>query len=238
MSMELKDGKFNYTWDNDCIFKETCIKRKKGNCNETCNIRPEFEYLISSSNIPEKFQKPVVLNAEEEDLTAFQTLAQIKEDVLNFVKDGRVLYLWSHNIGNSKSSWSCKILNTYLALISNGNCFKDRAWFEYVPTFLLLSKEFKSEDRNIHIQNCMDRELIVIDDIGAVNNSNYDISVLSSIIDNRYSKNLATIYTSNLSPNELERNIGVRLADRVCSDIVIQLKGGGRRKSTSKYSKK
>ncbi len=64
------------------------------------------------------------------------------------------------------------------------------------------------------------------------------MSVLSSVIDTRYSKGLATLYTSNISPDNLELLLGARIADRILSDIVIELKGTGRRESTSEYKRR
>ena len=84
----------------------------------------------------------------------------------------------------------------------------------------------------------MNRELVVIDDLGAVQGSQYDLTNLSALIDKRYSSGLATIYTSNLSVDNLDSCIGSRLADRVASDIVIELKGTSRRSYTNTYTKK
>ena len=84
----------------------------------------------------------------------------------------------------------------------------------------------------------MKRDLVILDDIGAVQNSNYDISTLSNIIDYRYSNGLATIITGNIEPAKLESSIGVRLADRVLSDIAIEFKGGSNRTYTNTYTRK
>jgi DNA replication protein DnaC len=118
-----------------------------------------------------------------------------------------------------------------------GNGFKDRGWFEYIPSFLLLAKNFEDkEKRQEHINNLLNRDLVVLDDIGAVRNTQYDITVLSDIINTRYSKRLATIFTSNVAPTDLD--IDQRLVNRLESDIVIEIKGKSRRESTSTYKRK
>ena len=195
-------------------------------------------YLINTSNIPNEFRKKITLYPEREDLDAFHTLKDIQLDIELFTEQGRTLYLWSRFCGNAKTSWVTKIMNTYLAVMCYGNGYKDLAWFEYAPSFVLMAKEFKNNERLEHIKNLSERPLCIIDDIGAVNPSNYDMSVLSSIIDTRYSKGLATLYTSNISPDNLELLLGARNADRILSDIVIELQGTGRRGSTSEYKRK
>lgn len=227
-----------YQYSDECWFKDKCPKQKSVGCDSSCPIRSEFDYLINTSNIPDEFKKKKILYPEEVDLEAFNTLKDIQLDIENFTEQGRILYLWSSQCGVGKTEFATKILKTYLAVKCYGNGYKDLAWFEYAPSFVLMAKEFKSDERMEHIKNLSERQLCIIDDIGAVSPSNYDMSVLSSVIDNRYSKGLATIYTSNISPENLELLLGARIADRILSDIVIELKGTGRRQSTSTYQRK
>lgn len=144
------------------------------------------------------------------------------------------LYLTDNMIVTHNTSWVCKIMKTYLASICIGNEFRDRAWFEYIPSFLLLAKDFESTERKLHIEALAKRDLVILDDIGAVYNTQYDITVLSDIINTRYSNGLATMITSNISPSNMNKSL-TRLTDRMCSDIVLEIQGKGRRKSVSKY---
>lgn len=148
------------------------------------------------------------------------------------------LYLTDNMIVTHNTAWACKLMKTYLAVVCIGNGFRDRAKFVYVPSLLLLAKEFQNDSREETLDMLNKLDLVVIDDIGAVQNSNYDITVLSNIIDTRYRNGLATIFTSNLSPQELERVIGARLKDRVCSDVVIELKGSSHRRGTNVYKRR
>lgn len=229
---------YNYKYDSFCWFKNNCPREINIGCNELCPIRSEFDYLLNTSNIPDEFKKKVKLYPEDCDYDAFTTLKDIQLDIELFTEQGRILYLWSTECGVGKTSFVTKILKTFLAVKCYGNGYKDLAWFEYAPSFVLAAKEFKSEDRLERIKNLSERELCVIDDIGAVNPSNYDMSVLSSVIDTRYSKGLSTLYTSNISPENLELLLGARIADRILSDIVIEFRGLGRRQSTSEYKRR
>lgn len=229
---------YEYTYSENCILKDVCPRQKKIGCDSGCTIQPEFMYLYETSNIPKDMLQKTVLYPAKRDNDAFCTLKDIQMDIDNFVNDGRILYLWSTNSGCSKTTWACKLMKTYLAVVCIGNGFKDRARFVYVPSLLLLAKEFQNESREETLDMLNKLDLVVIDDIGAVQNSNYDITILSNIIDTRYRNGLATIFTSNLSPQELERVIGVRLKDRVCSDVVIELKGGSHRRGTNVYKRR
>lgn len=227
---------FEYKYTEDCIFKKVCPRKERIGCDEHCPIQPEMVYLLQTSNIPKKFLKSKTLFPCQKDLKAFDTFVAIQDDIENFVKDGRTLYLWSSNVGNGKSSVACKLLKSYLASVCIGNGFKDRGWFEYVPSFLLLSKDFQNEERDMHIEALLKRDFVVLDDIGVVENTNYDITMLLNIINTRYSNNLATIYTSNINPKKLFSD-NVRLTDRICSDIVIEIVGNGKRKGTDTYKR-
>ena len=233
------DKEYEYKYTENCWFKGSCPREAKQGCDPNCNIQAEFSYLLNTSNIPKDYMKSVTLYPDDADYEAFKTLATIKQDIESFVDEGRFLYIWGKSTGTGKTNWSTKLLKTYLAVKCVGNNFADRGWFEYVPSFLLLAKEFENpEARKEHIDNTMKRDLVILDDIGAVQNSNYDISTLSNIIDYRYSNGLATIITGNIEPAKLESSIGVRLADRVLSDIAIEFKGGSNRSYTNTYVRK
>jgi DNA replication protein DnaC len=224
---------WKYRYTEDCLLKGKCLRK----CNPSCTIQPELYYLLENSNIPEMYKKPKLLYPAPEDFNAFTTLNEVKKDVEVFTEEGRFLYIWGKSSGNGKSGWACKILQTYLAIKCIGNGFKDRGWFEYIPSFLLIAKNFEDkETRQEHIDNLLKRDLVILDDIGAVRNTQYDITVLSDIINTRYSSNLATIFTSNVEPSNLA--IDERLINRMESDMVIEIKGKSHRESTSTYRRK
>ena len=221
------------TYEN-CWFKETCNKE----CNMACGTFNEFKYLLNNSNIPEMYKEPKKLYPESVDLEAFKTLGKIKGDIENFVKSGRQLYLWSKNCGTGKSNWSCKLLLTYMALISTGNGFNidNGVYFCYIPDLITLTTSFENKDRDKILNAIMTRKLVVIDDAGsAISKSNFVETNLSQIIDTRYRNNLSTIYTSNLSEDELSNHYFSRIADRILSDISIELRGKGRRTTPHTY---
>ena len=125
-----------------------------------------------------------------------------------------------------------------MALISTGNGFNidNGVYFCYIPDLITLTTSFENKDRDKILNAIMTRKAVVIDDAGsAISKSNFVETNLSQIIDTRYRNNLATIYTSNLSEDELASHYGSRIADRILSDISIELRGKGRRTTTHTY---
>lgn len=233
---------YEYKYEDKCWFNGVCSLEKSRGCNRFCVMRREFDYLLFASEVPEKFKsyEKLSLNPSDEDIDTFYTLSDIKADIETFVDEGRFLYIWGHNPGAGRSSWSIKIMLTYLAIRSLGNGFNPNvAYFVYVPNFLFRAKNFDDkEERQEILQRVMGVDLLVLDDLCATQTTSYDSSVLADVIDARYRDKKSTIFTSNLSPEELERMCGARTSDRVLSDIVLEIKGEGRRKSTNIYRRK
>ncbi len=93
-------------------------------------------------------------------------------------------------------------------------------------------KSFQFEKEREIKEQCKSRKLLCIDDIGVQEKyERDDILGLYDIIDTRYNSNLPTIITSNLLPDELKQNIGVRVYDRLKSEaVIINIDGKSHRK--------
>lgn len=108
-------------------------------------------------------------------------------------------------------------------------------YFAYMPELVLLTTDFENDERKAILDSLMRRKLVIMDDIGSCDSGKFANTNLASIIDSRYRNKLSTIFTSNLNPMEIERQYGARLADRLLSDMVIELRGNSRRESTNEY---
>jgi len=223
----------------DCLLKNACKYADTEECNPNCIIHKEFYYLLESSNVPKNYWENKLLYPSEQDLAAFETLKEIKEDVQEFTKSGRFLYIYG-NSGNGKTSQAIKILKSFLVQRCIGNRFSPIAYFTYLPILVMQSKKFEDMDElNSVMEAVTTRELVVIDDIATTTKvSEYDMAVLHTIINTRYSEGLATIMTSNIEPDKLNRYYDARLVDRILSDMVIEISGGSRRCYTNVYQRK
>lgn len=211
----------------DCWYKNVCSQNICSNC-----IRySEMKYLIDNSGIPKNRQMPQSLIAGS-DFDAFCLLNDVKEKIDEYVNVGGFnLYICSDNTGNGKTSWAIKILLKYFDKIWAGNGFRVRGMFVHVPTLLLKLKDFDNPVNKSFRDNLYTADLIVWDDIAGAKLSDYDISQLLTIIDNRIVEDKANIYTSNvITQTELTKALGSRLSSRIfnCSSV-IELKGKDRR---------
>lgn len=67
--------------------------------------------------------------------------------------------------------------------------------------------------------------LLFIDDIGVEKPSEWATQTLYSIVDGRYCRELPTIFTSNLSLDQIAVRVGDRLASRLAAGVVLHVDG-------------
>ena len=217
--------------NKDCIFFNVC--QTKEHCSVDCIRYAEMKYLLDNSGLPNNLKGKTILNPEKIDYEAFCSLAEIKDNIVDFVKQGKNLYLYSENVGNGKSSWLAKILKTYFNKVWAGNGFKKRGYFLYLPTFLIELKE-SIRNPNPELDDLKEFlktiDLLCIDDIAASTLSEYEHNYLLYIIETRLSNGLSTLYSSNLNEQNLLQYLGTRLKSRVFNNSkIIHLQGRDRR---------
>ena len=209
----------------DCWYRDVCTYDQCVNC-----IRySEMKYLMENSGLPIKKQHPIQLDGSR-DPKAFKSLADIKEDIINFVNNGESLYIFSEYTGNGKTSWSIKLLLKYFDSIWAGNGFRVRGYFQHVPTLFNTLKDFSKSHEAL--KNTLETaDLVVWDDIASTKISDYDQQQLLTLIDARVSDGLSNIYTGNITSHEaLTKAVGDRLASRIWNlSTLVEFKGKDRR---------
>ena len=218
--------------NSECWYKDVCLADVSECPN--CIKFLEMQYLMEHSNLPKAKQCPQQLIAPECDTDAYRQLAEIKSNILDFVNDGRNLYITSACTGNGKTSWAIKLLLKYFDEIWAGNGFNVRGLFVSVPLFLLKSKDFKTTDTIFETlkKNMYVADLVVWDDIASTNMSKYDYSQLLACIDMRILEGKSNIFTGNFdTKEELEECMGQKLASRIygANTDIITFKGGDMR---------
>lgn len=210
----------------NCWYKDVCTYDFCTNC-----IRySEMKYLMDNSGIPVNKQIPTSLIAGV-DLNQYSKLADIKSDIVNFVADGENLFICSKYTGNGKTSWAIKLLLRYFDQIWAGNGFRVRGLFVNVPTLLLQLKNFGNPLSEEYKRYLMDVDVVVWDEIASTSISNYDYGNLLMFLDHRIFADKSNIFTSNaVSKEELEKNVGAKLASRIWNtSTVIEFNGKDRR---------
>lgn len=208
----------------DCWYEKTCKKYGTNSCNENCIRYMEMNFLINSSNIPKAKHFKNELIPNEIDIQSFKFLANIKQDIVNFVDNGENLYIFSQNFGNGKTTWAIKLMQAYFDKIWAGNGFTVRGLFIHVPSFLTKYKEaMRTKDENFEDlrQNLSKVDLVIWDDIAAEKLTDFDYTNLLTYLDQRKLNGKSNIYTGNLSNDELKIAVGNRLYSRIWNDSSI-----------------
>lgn len=199
-----------------CWYKEVCDK-------ESCNLCTKFlemNFLMSNSNLPLAKQKIIKLQVPDKDRDAYKKLGEIKQNIDDFVYNGKNLYIGSEHTGTGKTSWAIKLMHSYFNCVWEGNGFKERALFIHVPMFLMKCKEFNENDRDfVKLRKLiMEVDLVVWDDIASTDMSGYDLGQIEPFIDYRLLSELSNIFTCNYADREkLKKVVGERLTSRIWS---------------------
>ena len=190
-------------------------------------------YLMNHSGLPNNLKKKIILVPDNVDYAAFITLADIKDNIKDFVENGKSLFIYSTNSGNGKTIWLSKLLKSYFNQIWAGNGFRTRGYYIDLPTFFIELKEAinnPNEDLDEQKEFLKNVDLLCIDSITSITLSEFELNYLMYIVDYRINNNLSTIYASNLDENGLLRFFGTRLKSRIFNNSkIIRFQGKDKR---------
>lgn len=212
--------------NSDCWYLEVC----KDDCAK-CVIYPQMKWQFDNSGLPKSKYMPISLYASKVDYDAFVALADIRENIVDFVEQGKNLYICGATPGTGKTSWAIKMLQTYFHYVAEGNLFNVKGMFVSVPSLLLRLKDFEHPLSKEYKDNLQNTDLLILDDIAVTGLSQYDYLQLFTLIDSRVMSGKSIIFTSNnVSLKDLEASVGERLASRIWrTSEKIELKGGDMR---------
>ena len=217
----------------NCYLRSIC--NGKDCAKDFCLRKYKMDSLYSAALMTESQKQHIALrvDADGTDLDQFKQLAGIEQNICKFIEEGKNLYLHSANCGNGKSSWSLRLTEAYFNRIwarSDASC---RVLFISVPRFLLALKDNITE-KSAYVEyikdNVLEADLVIFDDIAAKMGSEFELTHLLNIIDNRLALGKSNIYTSNLNRQQLYMALGERLTSRIANmSIDIELFGSDKR---------
>ena len=209
--------------NSDCWYLNTCDE----DCSR-CGIFYQMNWQMQHSGLPKAKQKAQSLwLVDDIDLDAFNRLADIRKNIVDFVNDGKNLYICSDYTGNGKTTWAIKMLHTYFHHTAVGNYENLKGVFVSTTDLLVRFKDFNNPIPKSHRDMLEEVDLVVWDDIAIAGISQFDLTQLYSIIDRRMLGAKSNIYTSNITnQDDLVDMIGERLTSRIYNaSEVIELKG-------------
>lgn len=219
--------------NKDCPYLDRC---NHVDCDKFCmkNYKTNFYFNNAFISPERRLRFPLRIDSDGSDAEAFTRLATLEQEIESFVNEGKNIYIYSRNVGNGKTSWALRLANSYINKVWYKKDMEPIVLFISVPKFLLELKANISNKSDYikHITDYVnDCDLVIWDDIGSKNGTEFEVSHLLSIIDQRINSNKANIYTSNLNNDELHQFLGDRLYSRVynyseCINIVGKDKRG------------
>ena len=222
-----------------CEFQYLCCEE---DCEHPCcDWQASVKDLLRNSKLPKNQWKYHALRPDnEDDARAFDHLKDISDNILDIIHDETEpnnLIICSNRVGNGKTTWAIKILQSYCASIASDCYMKDNQRVLFVPTnqFILDAKDFNGPYRQRYYDMSAladTSDIVVWDDIGAADYSKIDYTHLLVAIDRRVFAGKYNIFTTNFTEKSdafIER-VGSRLADRIWeSSEVVEIKGKGLR---------
>lgn len=214
-----------------CWGQDYCKKYNTELCTAECDLYLILKCLYKNSNMPLKYQYDIPLSPVKEDLEAYKKLNTYKINILENIDNGLGLYIYSATTGNGKTTWSTKIMNYYFRKIVFTTLLENEGYYINLASFLeSLRLSYENNTTDLLVDKVVNAKLLIIDDIGAEKVSDWTLERLYSIINERVVNNRATIYTSNLSPQQLISAVGNRIVSRILGSCeVVELKGADRR---------
>ena len=211
--------------NSECWYLDTC----QDDC-ELCTVYTQMKWQMENSGLPEAKQKPITLYLTDDnsgDKKAYCRLAEIRQNIVDFVEQGKNLYICSNRSGNGKTSWAIKMLHTYFHYTAVGNYDNLKGMFVSVPRLLLQLKDFNNPLSAKYKKQLETVDLVIWDDIAVSGISQYDYTQLFTLVDVRMLSEKSNIFTSNVvSEKELGEIFGNRLTSRLYnSSEIVELKG-------------
>lgn len=209
-------------FSDSCFVKDSCAKYKKGLCedNSFCVRLFKISQLYDLGLFSDTQRKHLNLRIDNDgtDREQFGILKSIEDNIEDFIKKGKNLYIYSQQCGNGKTSWALRLAQSYVNKIWYKCDISCKILFISVPKFFISLKDNIS-NRNDYIQhikeNVIHCDLVIWDDIGTKVGTEFEIENMLNIVDNRISNGKSNIYTSNMNPVQLNERIGERLYSRI-----------------------
>jgi DNA replication protein DnaC len=198
---------------------------------QECKCRQDKSHFkkLTIANIPEEFRGVTIASFDVslyKDPESKQRAATAKRAAANFVKNfeamrtqGKGLYLYSYEKGSGKSRLAASILNA-LCKVYDSDKKPLRVLYSSAVNLLDEIRKTFGKDSKVSTSELIERiknaDVLVIDDLGVENVTDWVEQIFTTILEHRLTNKKVTIFTSNLSVDELDEKYK---AGRVSSRI-------------------
>lgn len=213
---------------SECWMKDTC--KKYQNFSKDCPCRTDDVFCIKLFKLQQLYDLslltdkqrvriPLRIDADGTDRKEFERLSSIESDVIRyFAEQGNSLYIYSMNVGNGKTTWAIRLLQSYLTSVWYKCDIDCKALFVSVPKYLIAVKDNISEVNEYaqHVKKYIySADIVVFDDIATKSATQFEHEMLFNMIDTRVNLGKSNIFTSNMDYTGLVNTVGERIASRI-----------------------
>lgn len=188
------------------IIDKTSAKQCK--CVVEAARKAKIEKLIDFAEIPEEFKNLSLSDFRVDIYRDKENIEGIITIVTRFIRKyravqetGKGLYFVSHTPGSGKTRLAITIANEIISLF---NIAVRYTTVEQLTSNIQSTFNNKSDVNNKQIiDSFKEVDLLIIDDLGVENTTQWSESILYSLIDHRVDNKKVTLFTSNSSVDEL-----------------------------------
>jgi DNA replication protein DnaC len=198
----------------------------------------KLDYFYKKALMSEAQKKRINLrdDADRPDSKQYEFLSNVENSIIDFVNNGKHLYIHSTICGNGKTSWAIRMVQTYLEKTWLNSELKCKVLFINVPRYMLAIKDNIDEKSEYveHIKkNILVADIVIWDEIGTKGLTQFEHENILSLINSRIDAGKTNIYTSNLTNEELHKALGNRLYSRIVNlSYDVEFKGADKRRLT------
>lgn len=174
-----------------------------------------IQQRLAGSGIPRRFIDKMVQNYQAETPQQQYNVGRIREYAREFISgshSGRNLALIG-NSGTGKTHLACAVANHVMR-----NC-GGTARFLSISDLNRLIRESKRFDATVSESEMIDtlasHDLLVIDEIGIQSGTDAESRAVFDVFNERYQRMVPTIFLSNLSLDDFQAALGMRIIDRI-----------------------
>lgn len=186
------------------------------------------DIYLKNSLIPKRYIEDIKLMPSVKDVQTFVELQNIKENIKEFVDNGKNLLICSQHAGNGKTSWATKLAKAYIDEVCDKG-FKNNTpvLFINVNNFLndkklaINDKQLANKLNKVE-KSILSAKLVIFDDIADKTLSEYDMNMMYYWLDYRTANLKSCIYTSNQLPEQLKTTLNGKMYSRVVNYSTIK----------------
>ena len=212
-----------------CWYKFGCYLAKDG-CERICPRYLEMNFLINNCGMTSVQKYLQQLQPDDIDIPAFIRLKEIKDNIVDFVQNGKNLFIESTNIQTGKTTWSLRLMYKFFDEIWSGNGFRCRGYYLYMPEFLTNIKNFSYRDTDEFKE--LDRilktvDVVIWDDILGQELTPNEQNLIAFYIEKRINTDKCNIFNGTaIEGLTWEQILGKRIAQRLQVNCeLVQLRG-------------